>query len=197
MLFRSAILDRIKSGDITLAFRRWQRPTVKAGGRLRTAIGELAIDAVDRCEESEISERDALAAGFAGRAELLAELRKREEGTLHRIAFHLAGPDNRIALRAKTDLSLAEVDAIAAKLAKLDQTGGRPWTRDTLQYIAIHPGLAAGQVATALAIDKAVLKRNVRKLKELGLTESLTVGYCLSPRGQAVLDALRRGERAD
>ena len=28
-------------------------------------------------------------------------------------------------------------------------------------------------------------KRNVRKLKELGLTESLEVGYRLSPRGEA------------
>jgi hypothetical protein len=28
-------------------------------------------------------------------------------------------------------------------------------------------------------------KRDVRKLKELGLTESLEVGYRLSPRGRA------------
>jgi hypothetical protein len=34
--------------------------------------------------------------------------------------------------------------------------------------------------------------RYVRKLKELGLTESLEVGYRLSPRGQVVLDAARR-----
>jgi hypothetical protein len=31
-------------------------------------------------------------------------------------------------------------------------------------------------------------KRDVRKLKELGLTESLEVGYRLSPRGAALLD---------
>ncbi|MGV3730460.1 MAG: hypothetical protein ACO1NN_06830 [Sphingopyxis sp.] len=197
MLFRSAILDRIKSGEVKLAFRRWQRPTVKAGGRLRTAIGELAIDAVDRCEESEISEREALAAGFAGRAALLAELGKRGTGELYRIVFHLAGPDDRIALRAKTDLSPTEVDAITAKLAKLDQAVGRPWTLGTLQYIADHPGLAAGKIAAALASEKTVFKRQVRKLKELGLTESLDVGYRLSPRGRAVLDALPRGKRAD
>jgi ribosomal protein S19E (S16A) len=29
----------------------------------------------------------------------------------------------------------------------------------------------------------------VRKLKELGLTESLEIGYRISPRGQAYLDA--------
>ncbi|MCW5645986.1 MAG: hypothetical protein KIT23_01895 [Sphingopyxis sp.] len=195
MLFRSAILDRIKSGDVTLAFRCWRRPTVKAGGRLRTAIGELAIDSVDRCEENEISEQEAFAAGFAGRAALLAELGQRRTGELYRVAFHLAGPDRRVALRAKTDLSSAEFDAIAGKLAKLDQSGARRWTRATLQHIADHPGLAAGAIATALATEKTVLKRNVRKLKELGLTESLEVGYRLSPRGRAVLDALPRGAR--
>jgi ribosomal protein S19E (S16A) len=30
----------------------------------------------------------------------------------------------------------------------------------------------------------------VRKLKELGLTESLKIGYRLSPRGRALLDGL-------
>ena len=30
-----------------------------------------------------------------------------------------------------------------------------------------------------------MFKRDVRKLKELGLTESLPVGYRLSPRGRA------------
>jgi hypothetical protein len=33
-------------------------------------------------------------------------------------------------------------------------------------------------------------KLRVRKLKELGLTESLEVGYRLSPRGKAVLQHL-------
>jgi len=33
-----------------------------------------------------------------------------------------------------------------------------------------------------------VFKRDVRRLKELGLTVSLSVGYELSPRGQAFLD---------
>jgi hypothetical protein len=34
----------------------------------------------------------------------------------------------------------------------------------------------------------------VRKLKALGLTESLDVGYRISPRGQALLDALRAAD---
>ncbi len=60
-----------------------------------------------------------------------------------------------------------------------------------MQWIADHEGLAAREIAAALAIEKAVLKPNIRKLKDLGLTESLAVGYRLSPRGAAILEALR------
>ncbi|MEL6761809.1 MAG: hypothetical protein AAFP04_15605 [Myxococcota bacterium] len=46
MLIKRAVLDRIVTGEIDRAFRRWKRPTVKSGGRLRTAVGELAIEEV-------------------------------------------------------------------------------------------------------------------------------------------------------
>ena len=41
----------------------------------------------------------------------------------------------------------------------------------------------------SLGQEKRRFKLDVRKLKELGLTESLPVGYRLSPRGHAVLRA--------
>jgi hypothetical protein len=47
------------------------------------------------------------------------------------------------------------------------------------------PDLAAG-----LGRETLPFKADVRKLKELGLTESLLVGYRLSPRGRAYLDGL-------
>ena len=46
----------------------------------------------------------------------------------------------------------------------------------------------------AVGRDTLAFKANVRKLKGLGLTESLAVGYRLSPRGVAVL--ARRSGRA-
>ena len=50
-------------------------------------------------------------------------------------------------------------------------------------------------VSTALARhtgqERPDFKINVRKLKEMGLTESLQVGYQLSPRGVALLRAIR------
>jgi Mn-dependent DtxR family transcriptional regulator len=61
-----------------------------------------------------------------------------------------------------------------------------------LRLIAERPGVRAGDLAASLGRDQPSFKLDVRKLKKLGLTISLEVGYALSPRGQAYLDARRR-----
>src|SRR5919197_4883103 len=103
MLFRQDDMRRVAAGEITLALRRWRRPTVKAGGSLRTRAGMLAIDSVEVVEPEEVTDADARRAGRADRAALLAGLRG--DGRLYRIAFHLAGPDPRIALRERSGFS--------------------------------------------------------------------------------------------
>ena len=102
MLFRRDDLVAIASGEITLAFRRWRRPTVKAGGTLHTAAGLLAIESVEPIDPARISAADARRAGFADPGAARAALRG--EGQTYRIAFHVAGPDPRIALRADAAL---------------------------------------------------------------------------------------------
>ncbi len=47
-------------------------------------------------------------------------------------------------------------------------------------------------LAAQAGLPRLDFKANVRKLKALGLTESLPVGYRLSPRGKRVLAAVRR-----
>src|SRR6266540_4271994 len=74
MLFRQDVLRRIGEGDGTLAFRRWRRPTVKAGGTLRTRVGVLAIETVDVVGEEEVTDADARRAGAEDRAALLGGL---------------------------------------------------------------------------------------------------------------------------
>ena len=49
--------------------------------------------------------------------------------------------------------------------------------------------MRAPDLAAQVGRETADFKKDVRKLKELGLTESLDIGYRLSPRGQAVPDA--------
>jgi len=62
-----------------------------------------------------------------------------------------------------------------------------------LTLLAGHPGVRAARLAPLLDRETLAFKRDIRVLKELGLTESLDVGYRLSPRGLAVLEFLRRG----
>jgi hypothetical protein len=64
MLFKQPDLTRIRAGAITMAFRRWRRPTVAEGGTLRTSVGILAIDSVDRIRAEDITEADAEHAGY-------------------------------------------------------------------------------------------------------------------------------------
>jgi hypothetical protein len=77
----------------------------------------------------------------------------------YRIEVCLAGPDPRVALRARAPTA-HELEAVRA-----------------------------ADLAQSLRQEKRRFKLDVRKLKELGLTESLPVGYRLSPRGHAVLRA--------
>ena len=90
MLFRQDVLRRIAEGEVTLAFRRWRRPTVKAGGTLRTRVGVLAIDSVEPVDEDQVTDADARRAGAADREALLAGLRA--EGTLTGSSSGSRGP---------------------------------------------------------------------------------------------------------
>lgn len=191
MLIRSTHLQGIAAGGVSLAFRRWRSPTVKAGGTLRTAIGVLAIETVDIVREDGISRAEAKAAGYASLQELLSDLQARSDGVVYRIRLRLSGPDPRERLREQTSLTPGELAQVRNKLGQLDSRGKHgPWTRDVLRAVARSPGLRAPDLAEHLGFEKEWLKVNVRKLKELGLTESLETGYRLSPRGQAVLSML-------
>jgi hypothetical protein len=179
MLLRMPVLRAIRRGEVTLVFRRWKKPTVKTGGTLNSAIGQLAIDEVREVDPAAITEAEAAAASFPSAAALRADLGA-GEGTVYRVAPRYLGDDPRKALRADTDLT-----GIPQRLARLD--GEAPWTRTYLDLIAAHPARRAGDLAAMLGLETAPFKINVRKLKALGLTESLEVGYRLSPRGEALL----------
>jgi hypothetical protein len=188
MLIRREDLENIKAGRISLAFRRWRRPAVWAGGKFRTAVGELAIDAVDIVTEPELTNADARHAGFSSRGELIGELRKYPAGTLYRVCLRLAGPDPRVALRQNVKVTGDAFKQIENVLRRLDSNNNNgPWTIQVLQNIAAHPGRSATELAAAIRAEKDWLKLHIRKLKSLGLTDSLSVGYRLSRRGKAVL----------
>jgi hypothetical protein len=188
MLFRPDTLQGIREGTVTLAVRRWPRPRVRSGGRQRTPIGVIAFDAVEAVERDALDDGDARAAGFATRDELLAFVDRRETGTIFRIRLRLAGPDPRVALRESLP-DPAELAEIERRLARLDRASSHgPWTRAVLQAIRDGPGVRAAELAEQFGRETRPFKVDVRKLKELGLTESLSRGYRLSPRGLLVTE---------
>lgn len=188
MLIRRPVLDAIRAGHVTLQFRRWKRPTVKAGGRLTTSIGVLDIHTVDVVAPDAITTREAIAAGYDSLADARAQLTAKGEGSVYRVSLSFAGADPRIALRAAAELTPADLAALTSKLSRLDQHSRHgPWVRATLALIDGHPGMYSGDLADRLGFERLWLKAQIRKLKALGLTESLEVGYRLSPRGAALL----------
>lgn len=186
MLFRRDVLDGILAGRVDRVFRRWDRPHATVGGTQRTVIGVVEFTSVEVVDEETLTEADAVGAGFAD----LAALLKAQVGTgsIHRIGVRFAGADPRVALREQADLTPTDRAAIAARLERLDASSSRgAWTELTLHLIAERPAVRAPDLAASLRLETLVFKRDVRKLKELGLTESLDVGYRLSPRGIAYL----------
>jgi hypothetical protein len=193
MLFRQRFLDGIRDGRITLAFRRWRRPSVRAGGTLLTPVGELRIGSVAPVALESISEEDARRAGYDSRSSLLADLTDPVQGVVYRIELASLGADPRIALRTSVATGAEQPDLVR-RLDRLDaRAGGGPWTRRVLELLDSHPEVSAARLSALIGQEKEQFKINVRKLKALGLTESLERGYRLSPRGAALLEALRSG----
>jgi hypothetical protein len=192
MLFERRFAAGIADGSVTLTFRRWKRPQARAGHVYRTAAGRIAVDAVDVVDPSSITDADARRAGYPSASAMLADLRGTADLPVYRVRFGPArGPDPRDELATSRDLAADDIAAIEARLARLDLANrGDPWTEATLRTIAAHPERRAGDLAEMLGRDRAELKLDVRKLKNLGLTISLPVGYRLSPRGDAYLAAL-------
>lgn len=149
----------------------------------------VLAESVDVITPADITAELARDAGFADAPAAVADLRGDPELPLYCIRFRrLAGPDPRDQLAATVSLSSEEATAITARLARMDAASKRgPWTVAVLTQIADGPGVVSTVLAEALGWERADFKLHVRRLKELGLTISLDVGYRLSPRGAAYL----------
>jgi hypothetical protein len=199
LLFKKPFWAGLQSGAITLTFRRWQKPHVRPGGRYRChPIGVLEVDAIEHVAVRQIGERDAMAAGFASRDQLisyLGELGPLDDATeVYRVALHHGGDGDRVELALEDELTSDDIAAIRAKLARLDRDA--KWTARTLALIGKHPRIAASKLAARLGRETLPFKVDVRKLKKLGLTQSFEVGYEVSPRGRAYLATIAKPRRS-
>ena len=189
------ILDGIANGSIDRAFRRWDRPMVKPGGRQVTSIGLIGFQSVEPIAREAVTDTEASLAGFASAEQLLGFLDRRASGEIYRVMLTLVGPDPRIALRESLP-DEAEIGRLRSRLERLDRASSHgAWTRQLLELIEAHPERRAGDLAEMVGRERLPFKVDVRKLKQLGLTESLPIGYRLSPRGRVLLERLRAGIR--
>lgn len=155
---------------------------------MRTPIGLVEITGLTPTVPDAVTEREAHAAGFDDLGSFHGWLDDRP-GDLYRIELRWAGDDPRVALRDDADLDEAQITEIRRRLARMDSRADSPWTWQTLRLIAANPGVVSTDLAASMGLERAYFKQRVRRLKEMGLTESLEVGYRLSPRGRAFLDA--------
>jgi hypothetical protein len=193
VLLDARTLRGLADGTVTHTYRRWAVVRVHAGSTMRTRVGVVEVTAVDPVSLETVDDADARGAGFRTATTARAWIERRGEGDLYRVGLRLAGPDPRVALREDDDLDDDAVDAIRARLARMDRAAPAPWTRDYLELIEARPAVVARTLAEGLGMERDPFKIRVRRLKELGLTESLDVGYRLSPRGRAYLG--RTGRR--
>jgi hypothetical protein len=207
VLFTADAWPGLASGDITVTFRTWTRPQVKVGGRYQAGGSTLLVDDVRQVRVADISDDDARRAGEDDRGALLVRLAKRPRGRytarpssdvrpeitddtlVWRVEFHAVAPDAP-PLAEQDDLTSDDVAEITRRLDRLDAASSHgPWTRQTLQLIADRPAVVSTTLAEVVGRERQDFKVDVRKLKRLGLTESLDVGYRISPRGKAYLAA--------
>jgi hypothetical protein len=195
LLFQKKFHQGLTDGSVTVTFRRWERPHVKPGGRYRChPIGVLVVDAIARVRVADITEGDARRSGFASRAELMEYIRSGPGGEvdddteIFRVDLHHGGEEDRVAIALDDQLSPEDVEAISARLARMDAQG--EWTAVTLRLIEKNPRVVASELARRLGRERLPFKTDVRKLKRLGLTQSFEIGYDLTPRGRAYLKAI-------
>ena len=92
MLLKRELLEEIKVGKVDLVFRRWNRPSVKPGGTLKTKVGLLSIKAMDEISPADVSDAEAQRAGFKDVADFRKWLDTMKDGTVfHRIEVGYLG----------------------------------------------------------------------------------------------------------
>jgi hypothetical protein len=195
VMIRPIELRSIKDGTVDLAFRRWDRPRVVVGTRMRTSEGLVEVTSVEEVAVEDLTEDDARRAGSPSLPALVKALEQKGDRPAWRVGLKHAGEDPRALLRDALP-DRAEVTTILGRLERLDRASSYgAWTRETLDLVDRNPERRAPDLAAKVGRETADFKKDVRKLKELGLTESLAIGYRLSPRGEVVVDRLHGRKR--
>jgi hypothetical protein len=92
--FSRELRDDVIAGDITVSFRLWQRPQVRAGGRYRVGPAQIEVDSVELVPFAAITPDDLRRSGEPDRETLRQRAAHAgpvaDDTLLYRIEFHLA-----------------------------------------------------------------------------------------------------------
>ena len=178
----------ILAGRITVSFRNWKRPHAAVGGvyRLRPS-GAVRVTGVRSVRLSDMEPDDLRRSGFDSVAAVAAFLRLPQSATVTRVEFELTEEP------VAKPLPELSVDEVAIRLQAIDRRSAAPWTIGVLTLIRAHPATRAGDLAPEMGWETPAFKANVRKLKRIGLTQSLETGYSLTDLGEQVAALMNDG----
>jgi hypothetical protein len=191
MLFQRRFHERIRSGEIRCTVRIWQRPHVRVGGRYALGAGAIVVERIHEARLDDITAALARRCGFPSLVDLLKTAKHGPGERVFVIDFHYDGKAN---ASPKPETAVVSAEALAELVRRLEAMDRRSkigaWTLATLRAIETRPGVLAAKLARSLGRPRDELKRDVRKLKNLGLTFSLEIGYRLTPKGKELLASL-------
>ena len=185
MQFTKPFKQAIAAGRITTSFRAWRTPQAKLGGQYNIPpYGAIEVTRIRRQTLAKASAAAIKRAGFENRTALGEFLKADVDTPLYQIDFKYLG-QSAVKQAPSGRLAAEELDRVLIKLARMDKT--QAWTQAALELIGAQPETRAADLAPHCNMDTPTFKRNIRKLKALGLTQSLATGYKLTARGQQVL----------
>ena len=172
--------------------RHWKRPQARVGGRYNIPpFGAVEVIDVSARPARRITAEDARLSGFPSRKALLDQIGNPDsDASVTIVDFRYMGAAA-VNVPSRTAVNDGAVAGLVRRVQHMDERSARgPWAAAALRLINDLPGTRAAELAGSLGWETQPFKANVRRLKALGLTESLETGYRLSDRGRQVLEAL-------
>src|SRR5262245_16897153 len=112
LLFQSRFHQGLVDGSVTLTFRQWPTARVKPGNRYRVhPIGVVIVDGVEQVRLGDVTNKDAVKAGFSDREALIDYIMPVAKGKLDddfrmwRIELHHGGDGDFVPLATESNLT--------------------------------------------------------------------------------------------
>ena len=185
MQFTKPYKQAIAAGTLTRTYRRWKSPQAKVDGTYNIhPYGAILVTSISQLRLQDASIKDIQQSGFDSANAIAEHLKTSLNETVYCVHFRYIGTDA-VKQIDTGRLPTIELEAISIKLMRMNKT--KLWTHHALRLVRDQPAKRAADLAPILEMDLPTFKRNMRKLKNLGLTLSLETGYQITARGTQMI----------